>query len=242
MKRIWEKEYFLRASDFDKFNRIKASAILDLFQDAAGQHAQELGLGFDAMIQRSYLWVLTRVKFRIISQPKSYQRVIIKTWPLEPNRLSYRREYCIENEKGERMIVGSSDWVVIHSEKRRFMSVPDLYPFTDGFYEEKMFEDKIPRVQDFEGEGAPHAVNAGFCELDVNNHVNNTKYANYVFDAINPSEKDEPEIFQIDYRKEVLQGTRLNICHKKQDNTVFAKGQNENGDVMFICKLENKIL
>lgn len=84
MKRLWQKEYYLRASDFDKFNHIKPSAILDLFQDAAGQHAEEIGVGFQEMIKQSYLWVLTKVKFKIISEPKSYQKVNIKTWPLPP--------------------------------------------------------------------------------------------------------------------------------------------------------------
>lgn len=240
MNRLWKKEYNLRASDFDKFSQIKPSAVLDLFQDAAGQHANELGVGFDEMIQRSYLWVLTRIKFKIISQPKSYQKVVVKTWPLEPHRLNYRREYCIENEIGERLIVGSSEWVVIDSEERRLVSAPDLYPFSDGFHPETMFEEKIGKIRNFEENGTPYVVNAGFSELDVNNHVNNTKYASYVLDAINPSETDEPEIFQIDYRKEVLQGTRLKIYHAKEDNIVFAKGQNENGDVMFLCKLEYK--
>lgn len=240
MNRLWKKEYNLRASDFDKFSHIKPSAVLDLFQDAAGQHANELGVGFDEMIQRSYLWVLTRIKFKIISQPKSYQKVVVKTWPLEPHRLNYRREYCIENEIGERLIVGSSEWVVIDSEERRLVSAPDLYPFSDGFHPETMFEEKIGKIRNFEENGTPYVVNAGFSELDVNNHVNNTKYASYVLDAINPSETDEPEIFQIDYRKEVLQGTRLKIYHAKEDNIVFAKGQNENGDVMFLCKLEYK--
>ncbi len=240
MKRLWEKEYYLRASDFDKFNHIKPSAVLDLFQDAAGQHAEEIGVGFDKMIKRSYLWVLTRVKFKIVSKPSIYQKVIVKTWPLAPNRLSYRREYSIENENGERLIVGSSEWVVIHSEKRRFLSVPDLYPFTDGFHEEIMFEGKLGKVQDFVAEGTPCIVNAGFSELDVNNHVNNTKYANYVLDAINPSRACELETFQIDYRKEVLQGTGLGIYHIWQDSTVLAKGQNENGDIMFACELEYK--
>ena len=240
MKRLWEKEYYLRASDFDKFNHIKPSAVLDLFQDAAGQHAEEIGVGFDEMIKRSYLWVLTKVKFKIISKLGIYQKVKIKTWPLAPNRLSYRREYCIENENGERLIVGSSEWVVIHSEKRRLLSVADLYPFTDGFYEEMMFEGKLGKVSDFEAEEAPRTVNAGFSELDVNNHVNNTKYANYVLDAVNPSKDQELQIFQIDYRKEVLQGTQLNIYHTSQENTVLAKGQNENGDIMFACELEYK--
>ena len=240
MNKLWKKEYYLRASDFDKFSHIKPSAVLDLFQDAAGQHANELGVGFDEMIQRSYLWVLTRIKFKIISQPKSYQKVVVKTWPLEPHRLNYRREYCIENEMGERLIVGSSEWVVIDSEERRLVSAPDLYPFSDGFHPETMFEEKIGKIRNFEENGTPYVVNAGFSELDVNNHVNNTKYASYVLDAFNPSETDEPEIFQIDYRKEVLQGTRLKIYHAKEDNIVFAKGQNENGDVMFLCKLEYK--
>ena len=52
MNKLWKKEYYLRASDFDKFNHIKPSAVLDLFQDAAGQHADELGVGFDQMIKR----------------------------------------------------------------------------------------------------------------------------------------------------------------------------------------------
>lgn len=240
MRKLWEKEYYLRASDFDKFNHIKPSSVLDLFQDAAGQHAIEIGVGFDEMIKRSYLWVLTKIKFKIIKEPTSYQKVIIKTWPLPPNRINYRREYSIEDENGEQIIIGSSEWVVIDSEKRRFLSVPDLYPFSDGFHNEIMFEGKLGKVTDFEINNTPRTVNAGFCELDVNNHVNNTKYANYVLDAINPKETNQLETFQIDYRKEVFQGTLLNIYHTWDNNTVLSKGIDNNGDTMFACKLEYK--
>ena len=105
MRRLWERKYILRANDFDKFNRIKPSAVLELFQDAAGQHAEEIGVGFDAMIQQQYLWVLTRIKFKILSGPMKYQKIFVKTWPLEPNKLIYRREYSIENEQGKKLIV-----------------------------------------------------------------------------------------------------------------------------------------
>lgn len=238
MKRLWEKEYFLRASDFDKFDHIKPSAVLDLFQDAAGQHAEEIGVGFEDLIKRSYLWVLTRIKFKILSQPKRYKKVIVKTWPLEPNRLSYRREYSIEDENGELLIAGSSEWVVIHSEKRRFVSVPDLYPFTDGFHTEIMCEEKLGKVKDFETLSEPYTINARFSDIDINDHVNNAKYANYVLDAINPQSDHELKEFQIDYRKEVLVGTQLNIYHEKQDSQVLAKGVNSDGDIMFACKLD----
>lgn len=240
MNKLFEKEYNLRANDFDKYNKIKPSAVLELFQDAAGQHANEIGVGYDDMIKNSYLWVLTRIKFKIIANPENYQKVTVKTWPLAPNRLSYRREYCIEDENRETLIIGSSEWVVMHSKKRRLLSVPNLYPFTDGFYTEMMFEDRLNKVQDFEATSIPRTVNPSFSELDVNNHVNNTKYANYVLDAIVPKKEDLLETFQIDYRKEVLEGVELNIYHTKDGNEILAKGTNQNGDTMFACKLEYK--
>lgn len=240
MRNIWQKEYTLRAGDFDKFDRIKPSAVLDLFQDAAGQHAVEIGVGFDDMIAREYLWVLTRIKFEIINAPSRYQNVVVKTWPLAPNRLNYRREYCIEDMNGNKLIVGSSEWVVIHSKKRKLLSVPDLYNLDGEYHNEVMFEGKLGKVHDFEVCREPYNINAGFCDLDVNNHVNNTKYANYVLDAINPTNDDVLKSFQIDYRKEVMQGTQLNVYFCRKENTVSAKGENNNGDTMFACKIELK--
>lgn len=238
MKRLWEREYILRANDFDKFNHIKPSAVLELFQDAAGQHAEEIGVGFDEMIERSYLWVLTRIKFKMLFSPIKYQKVIVKTWPLVPNKLVYRREYSIENEHGEKLIVGSSEWVVMHSEKRRLIADPNLYPFTEGFHTEMMFEEKFTKVPNFEADGLPRIINAGFSELDVNNHVNNTKYANYVLDANAPSETDILKEFQIDYRKEVLEGNQIGIYSIREDGECLAKGVNDNGEIMFACKME----
>ena len=238
MNTLWKREYTLRGSDFDRYNCIKPATVLDLFQDAAARHAEELGVGFEAMLRRSYLWVLTRVKFKILQAPKSYQHVVVKTWPLAPNRLNFRREYCIENKAGERLIVGSSEWVIIDSEKRRFVSVPNLYPFSTGFYPEVMLEGKLNKVKDFAANGAAYRVRAGFCDLDLNGHVNNTKYANYILNAIHPANPMPLKSFQIDYRKEVVLDTELQLYYEKCDGGFLAKGQNENGDVMFACRLE----
>lgn len=237
MSKIWEKKYHLRAGDFDRYNRLQPAAVLDLFQDAAGQHGEELGVGYTAMLERSYLWVMVRVRFRILAQVHRYQTVNVKTWPLEPHRLNYRREYCIEDQEGNPLIIGSSEWVVMHSEKRRLLAVPNLYSIHEGFHTELMFDKKSERLQDFSWEGEPYVVNAAFSELDVNGHVNNIKYANYVMDAIDPPQEVVLESVQIDYRKEVVQGTQLNIRYQRSDGVVLAKGLNNAGDTMFNCKI-----
>lgn len=240
MKKLFEQIYDLRTSDFDKFNHIKHSSVLDLFQDAAGRHAEELGLGYDAMLERSYFWVLIKIKFQIIKEPAFHQKVVVKTWPLAPNKFIYRREYSIESESGEKLIVGSSEWVVMNSQKRRLVSAPDLYPFTDGFHPERNFEERLDRLDDLEPNASPYSIIPGFSEIDANGHVNNTKYANFVFDAINPDVSLETDIFQIDYKKEVMQGAKLNIYHIKKEACILAEGRDDEGNVMFSCKIECK--
>ncbi len=237
MEQIWKKEYTLRAGDFDTYNRILPSAVLDLFQDAAGQHGEALGVGFEAMLKRSLLWVLVRVKFEILEPLERHRSVVVKTWPLMPKRLRYSREYVIEDANGKRLVVGTSEWTVIHSEERRLVSAQDIYPYTDGFCTETVFEEKTGKVPGFLAEGEPYVVQAGFCDLDRNDHVNNTKYANYVLNAIGPTEEDVLQTFQIDYRKEALGGVRLNIFSKREDGVIFAKGENADGETVFACQL-----
>ena len=240
MDKLFEMKYDLRTSDFDKFNHIKPASVLDLFQDAAGRHAEEIGVGFEAMKEHSYFWVLIKIRFQVISQPSFQQKVIVKTWPLAPNKFIYRREYSIENENGDKLIVGSSEWVVMHSQRRRLVSAPDLYPFSDDFYPVMNFEEKLDSVEDFEANTSSYSITPGFSELDVNNHVNNTKYANFVFDAINPEKAFDIDVFQIDYRKEVLEGTQLHLYHTRKENEILAKGINNDGDTMFACMLKYK--
>ncbi len=240
MQNTWSKDYTLRANDFDKYDRILPSSVLSIFQDAAGQHGEQIGVGFKEMLERNYLWVIVRVKFEIVKAPKRYHKVNIKTWPFEPKRFSYRREYLITDENGEKLIIGSSEWVIIDSVKRSLVSAPNLYSIKDGFYEEMLLDKKIAKVPDFEAVGTPYTVTPAFTELDLNNHVNNTKYANYVLDAISPSESDVLKTFQIDYRKEVLQGAPLEIFYTRQEDCILAKGLNSDGDIMFACKLEKE--
>ncbi len=240
MRKLWQNEYTLRGCDFDKFACFKPSAVLELFQDAAGQHAEELGVGFASMLHRNYLWVMTRVKFKVLVEPKQYQKVVVKTWPLEPNRINYRREYLIEDLDGNVLISGGSEWVVIDSEKRKFVAASDLYPFNDGFIEEITFKEKLQKIRDFQTDKEFYFVNAGFDELDFNNHVNNTKYAKYVLNAISPKSPLKIDTFQIDFRKEVMEGEKLGIVYSQEDGVIFSKGVNEKDEVAFCCKIEYK--
>ena len=239
MKPVAAYEYTLRTNDFDCRRKLMPSAVLDLFQNAAGRHAYELGVGFDAMLQKDVLWVIVRVRFQILRTPPLYSRVKITTWPLPPTRASCRRDYVIEDEGGQTVVKGTSEWVFMHSTERKLLPATDIYPL-DEFCDTLALEDKTSKLRDFEPEGQPFDLTAGFCDLDMNGHVNNTKYANFVLDAVPLREDEEIEFFQLDYRKEVRAGEKLSLLSRRNEGEIVAKGLGEDGGVRFACRIGTK--
>lgn len=235
MEKIYSETFALRTSDFDCRGHIKPSAVLDLFQEAAGVHAGALGVGFDDLMKKQLLWVLVKVKYQVLNNIKRHQRVVVKTWPLKPSRIVLERDYLIEDEKGNVLVKGTSQWVTIHSEKRKFVPSPDIYPFED-FCEDRTFEEKFSKNADFDSEDAVKKITPSFCELDMNGHVNNIRYADYVLNCLDL--KDEAiESFQLDFHKEVYKDMPVSIYIEKSDGQILAKGANEQGERMFSASL-----
>lgn len=238
MENLYLKNFNLRTSDFDCHKKILPSAVLDLFQTVASEHAIALGCGFDALFAKNLLWVLVRTRFEIIKQPDMYQTVTVKTWPLAPSRIGFQREYLMEDENGNPLIKSSSDWVIIDSTERKIVSATSVYPQMEHLVN-KCFEDRSKKLPDFEVENTCFEICPKFSELDMNNHVNNTKYANFVLDALNPDANFEIGFFQIDYRHELKAGDSIKVFAKREDNLSLVKGVTPAGDTVFVCKIQN---
>lgn len=233
---IFKQNYRLRSADFDRFLEIKPSSVLDLFQSVAGLHAENLGVGFNAMVEKGYLWVILKVKYEIIRMPKMYENITALTWPKEPKRLDFMRNYQILDETGNVIIKGTSQWAVIDKETRKLTRATDVYKNLDGFCEDEVFAEKIARVPDFEENTPELTVKSGYCDFDSNGHVNNIRYADFVFNAIKPEKPLDVKTFQLDFHKEIINET-TDIFITEENNTILAKGM-QGESIMFSCKIE----
>lgn len=238
MNKIYEQVFPLRTCDFDKYSRLLPGAILDIFQEVAGSHANELGIGFDEMLKKDLMWVITKVKFEVLKNPETHTSVRVVTWPLTPSKITLQREYEIYSSHGELLIRGSSEWVFMHASLRKFMPAVDVYPL-DEFCERKVFEEKFTKIPKCDFDNHLVKITPQFCDFDLNGHVNNTKYANFVLNQICPKEEDVISSMQIDYHREIRGSDTFNLCIKNEDSSVFAKGENEN-EIFFNCKIDFK--
>ena len=237
MNSTFKRDFNLRTSDFDCNRHISPVAVLDLFQEVAGFHAEELGCGFEPLLNHGLLWVIVKAKYEVLCQPKMHSTVTVKTWPLPPTRLGFQREYLIEDANGNLLIRGTSDWVVMNSSERKLAAASDIYPSDLVHCTDKCFEERTARIRDFETDGDGISVAPSFCDLDMNGHVNNIRYAAYVLNAVELKADEVIRSFQTDYHREVKFGDRLLIETHREDNQILAKGTNQNGEKMFYCKI-----
>lgn len=235
MNKVYSQSFHLRTSDFDCRGQIKPSAVLDLFQEVAGAHAMELGVGFDDLLKKELLWIIVKLKFRVENEIQEHQKVIVKTWPLPAGRVTLQREYLIEDESGKILVKGTSEWVTVHSKNRRIVPPSNIYSLEE-YCEDKMFEGKLVKVSDFTEDKPALEVVSQFCDLDRNGHVNNIRYADYVLNALCPKEQKIRQ-FQIDFHREIMSGMKVSVFLDENENGLLAKGLNEGGEKMFSCSV-----
>lgn len=235
-----DRRYRLRTSDFDRYHKILPATLLDMFQDMAGEHADYIGVGYDSMNEKNFFWVLLRVKYEVIKMPKLYTDIVASTWPHEPKKSFFVRDYMISDESGDTLVIGSSQWGVVDLETRRIIAPKNVKFGIDEYYPKSNFDYALRKLKDFEitEDMMSYEVLSGYTDIDINGHVNNIKYSNYIVNAIRLPEEEIIKEFQIDYRREVKEGEKLLIYHVREEDMIYVKGCDSDGQVMFAAEIK----
>lgn len=235
----YEQTYQLRTGDFDRYAHLLPSSILDVFQDVAGVNAEQVpGMTWKELSDAGLFWVVTRIKYEVVETPALHEQVIARTWPLAPTRLGFQRDYTMRKLDGSLLVKCSSDWILMDYKTRSFASARDFYNGPDDFSEEKVFDKKLRKIKTFEPEDEGTQFDVSFVDIDINGHVNNSKYPNFVLNALNLAEGETIKTFQIDYRHELRPGDKVTIHSKKERNIITSLGMNPEGDCMFETQIE----
>ena len=230
----------LGTTDFDRYCRLQPAAVLDIFQDAAAEHALLLGMGFEDMRRRGLAWVVLRIFYQQLAQPKLFDEVQITTWPHAPGMLDFGRDYRIDAADGTPLILGSSTWAVIDLESRKLVPAAEVGFPPDGVREEHLLPGRLRKLRDFPAEGEGILLRSQYTDMDLNGHVNNAKYANYVVNALRPGPEGTLESFQLDYHHEVMPDTALTLYTRQEDAALLCKGCDSEGTLMFTGRMTVK--
>ena len=181
-----------------------ADQMLQTFQDAASAHAEEAGVGFDALISKGLIWVVTKIKYRVHRPLIPSEALTLTTYPIPVGSLLYQRDFYIDSPSGERVVTASSQWCVADCRTRR--AVQTAVDFPGEYTDKRAFPKGIERIRP----GQLPLVGSHIIskeDLDKNDHTNNCRYAHMAQAAL--GEDIDIVEFNINFSKETRLGDEV---------------------------------
>jgi medium-chain acyl-[acyl-carrier-protein] hydrolase len=211
---IWKDHYLIRSFDCGVNKQAKLHALINYFQESAHYHAIHLGFGYDELEGMKQFWALSRLQIRILGWPFWGDEITIETWPKSTiNPFAYR-DFEVFDKSGNKILIGSTGWLMLDSETRR--PIRDLSSLRTRIqYPEGKFaiEELPPKLNAVKNGTAIYSIIAGKADLDMNGHVNNTVYIEWIINSlpIDFYNKFEIKELSINYLAEILAGNKIAI-------------------------------
>ena len=214
------EEYPVRTCAADMNGLWRLSDILVQMQELAGKQCHLLGCGREHLLPgRGIVWVLTRSELRVRRMPELGETVTITTWAAPPRRTIYPRYFSITFSDGRPAIECATRWVLCDIRDRRMVNAPDIGAAIPTPDREPPFAGFTP-VPAIPGEGKVWTMTPRYSDLDANGHVNNTRYADWLCDAlgIDLLRQKRIAVFSVDYRREVMPGDEIRMTLRRDEN------------------------
>ncbi|MDE6656149.1 MAG: hypothetical protein K2J85_04070 [Anaeroplasmataceae bacterium] len=229
-------EFFVHTKDVDFNDVIRPTAILDMFQDLAGLHAEELGVGYLDLKEKNYAWVVLYQQYEIKKLPPYLERVDLVTWPKPKSRLEFEREYLLKNKEGDTLVQGISNWVIIDLNTRGLVR-SDKINFNGEYEAFTNYPEKCKRKLSLDANliTDEFTYEVTLEDIDHNGHMNNARYINIIQNQIfSYGSKSYIKDVEISYVKEAKHKDKIRIGHFKVEDKDALIGFVEN-DVCFEC-------
>ena len=203
----------LLSRDCDLGGLWRPSAILTAMQETAGMHSHILGCGRETLVQKGVVWVLTRCEVQMEKEARMGSRLSIETFPMPLRRWFFPRYFVFRDEEGAQVGAAGTLWVLFDLEKRCMVAPGDVagaIPDNSDLTPPLGVPGPVPRLT---GETAASARTPVYSELDVNGHVNNARYADWLCDALGLEIMREYRVktMRLSYAAEIRPGQAMEL-------------------------------
>lgn len=210
-KTIWTQSYDINTLLVNPGKQLGLFGLLNLIQDTAWLHATHLGYGYEEMIRDQTGWALTRQKLWMKRWPRWRESIDIRTWLRPADGIKVIRDFeIIHNHE----VIGmcSTQWILIDLRTRKAAD-KDFHLAAGDCREdapEFISASKISLQKDLHELMQLHVRNS---DLDMNGHVNNTRYAQWVLDAVpgDPSLEYSLNEYEVNFIAETKSGDVISI-------------------------------
>ena len=191
----------------DMNGHIKLPDVILLSLQVSGMQSIELGVSDKTILEEHNLvWIITEYDIEVVRLPRFAEEITIETEALSYNRLFCYRRFTIYDESGQELIHMMATFVLMDRDSRKVHAVePEIVaPY------QSEFNKKLIRGSKYESLEEPISkdYHVRFYDLDMNGHVNNSKYLDWIFEVMGADFLTQyiPKKINLKYVKEVRPG------------------------------------
>lgn len=222
MEPIYKKQFKIGYTQVNAFDRLKNSQLLAILQEAAGEHSALLGADADALKEKNLFWAMIRYHIEISRLPRAGETVTVETWPMPTTRTAYPRATVAYDADGKELFRSVSLWVLMSFDTRAMVLPARSGVEVNGCVrgnELSMPGSLLPKTLENCVERPVR-----FSDLDINGHVNNCRYMEWVDDLLGADfhETNCPKQMVICYLSEVREGETVAISWALEDGGILS--------------------
>ena len=191
----------------DMNGHIKLPDVILLSLQVSGMQSIELGVSDKAILENyNLVWIIIDYDIEVVRLPRFAEEITIETEALSYNRLFCYRRFIIYDETGQELIHMMVTFVLMDRDSRKIHAVePEIVaPYQSDF------DKKLIRGPKYESLNEPISkdYHVRFYDLDMNGHVNNSKYLDWIFEVMGADFLTQyiPKKINLKYVKEVRPG------------------------------------
>lgn len=205
---IYEKRFRLGTSECDINGAWKLASLIEAINNTSNEWSKSLRLWHLDLQDKNVTWVLFRSELQVDRYPQLGEEVTVKVYSTKMRAMFYPRYCLIVDEEGNTAAKASSLLLLIDRDTRKVVSPSErgieIPEPADG---DKPLQLSIER-RAVQGEQSSSLYQTQYTDFDVNGHVNNARYIDWMCNAMGIERMKRFEITSasMDFKHEIVVG------------------------------------
>lgn len=237
MREIWNDKYRITSYLVDCRKELSLPGLLSLIQEAAWEHAERLGHGYAAMLQKNLIWALIRQKMNIEWWPEWGQEVAVRTWLRPLEGLLVRRD--LEFSCDHRCFCRATALYLMLDQTHRTPTPAPMQP--DDFSSAEQGPHDPQKLAPQPGLPTLARFPIRTSDLDMHAHVNNTRIGQWLCDAVPGEAYRQQRIvsYEVDFQAEMHahQTIAIEAGPLRDGKWHFQGRREEDSKVVFVARV-----
>ncbi len=229
--------YRINAHDVDYNGLLTPTGYMKYLQDCAYCQMETDGPSYDELFSRGLAFVLSRIRILFFEPVRAHEYVKATTWSCGGHAASFIRCYGMEKD-GIEVARGKSVWALYDVNNRKLVRYADA---EINYATDEEADVEMPKRPEFAGVPELLGVRKVFyADADQNRHMNNTRYADMLWDFLPGHEDKRITSIDISYLNEAPLGEEIEVyggAGADGDGYVFRTVRRSDGKVNALAKL-----